>query len=366
VNPDCSILDGKSWAAGFRGRAARDRVPVTATLELTSRCNLRCRHCYLGSQTDQHARREEERTTEEVKASLREWADAGCLYLLITGGDPMIRPDFAEIYRTAAELGMLVSVFCDGILVTDEIADLFRELPPRKVEISIYGATAQTYEAVTRVPGSHRLAWAGIRRLLDAGVRLTLKTMVLTLNVHEFEAMAARAAELGCEFRSDATVFPCLSDGSTDPLSLRLGPEEIVRWDTQTAERCEKWLENIEKIRDLPESDRVYACGAGRTLFHCDPYGNLSPCLMTRNYRYSAEGRTFAEVWSRSLGAIQKKVRTKPADCQGGELRGACTGCPAVNYAETGDEEVASEHMRKTTRLRYEAIMAFKDKKELS
>ena len=85
---------------------------------------------------------------------------------------------------------------------------------------------------------------------------------------------------------------------------------------------------------------------------------------MTTKYRYPARGRSFEEVWSSDLGEIQKKRRTKPADCLGGALRGACTSCPAVNYVETGDEEVESDHMKKTTRLRYETVMAMKNKEK--
>lgn len=350
--------DDKSWAAGFRARTTQARLPVFGVLELTSRCNLRCQHCYLGSQTNQHLKKDLERDTESVLKSLDEWAEAGCLYLLITGGDPMMRTDFPEVYRHAAELGMLVTVFCDGILVTDRIIELFIEYPPHKVDISIYGATATTYETVTRIPGSHALAWKGIRRLHSNDIRLALKTMVLTLNQHELEAMADQAEELDCDFRFDSAVFPCLPDGSKEPLSLRVEPEVMVQYDAGTTERREMWAKSIEMTRQLPENDRLYNCGAGRTLFYCDPYGNLSPCLMTTNYSYSAEGRSFQDVWRDDVGKICERKWTKPAGSLTGALRGACSHCPAVNYVETGDEEVESDYMRNLARHRYEAVMA--------
>jgi MoaA/NifB/PqqE/SkfB family radical SAM enzyme len=189
-NADQPSID---WTLGFRTRAYADRIPISATLELTSRCNLRCRHCYLGNQEEQHSKRSQERDTAAVLASLDEWAAAGCLYLLITGGDPMMRKDFAQVYRHARELGMLVTVFCDGILVTPAIIELFKELPPRKVEVSIYGSTPETYETVTRVPGSHANAWRGIRRLHDNGIRIGLKTVLMSLM-----PCAIRPANLGC------------------------------------------------------------------------------------------------------------------------------------------------------------------------
>lgn len=352
-----SMKQDKDWLNRVRGKAWTTRVPLSATLELTSRCNLRCRHCYLGDQSEQHKKRSLERDTEAVKASLREWADAGALYLLITGGDPMMRKDFAEIYRFARELGMLVTVFCDGILVTDKIIALFREWPPRKVEISIYGATAETYETVTRVPGSHAAAWRGIERLLEGGITVALKTVMMSLNEHEMEAMASQAAERGLAFRYDAAIFPCLPDSSKEPLDLRTPPERVVAYDMADPKRREHWRQAIQKLEKFPVSDRLYSCGAGATGFYSDPYGRLSPCLMTTHYRYEQGTRSFKDLWDNELGDIRKKKRTRSDTCLTGPLRGACAHCPAMNFLENGDEEVESDYMRETALLRYQSAI---------
>lgn len=351
------VDDPTGWLTAFHHRAAANRIPVTAHLELTSRCNLRCQHCYLGNQTEQHKKRALERDTAAVKKSLDEWAEAGCFHLVITGGDPMMRKDFAEIYRHAAELGMFITVFCDGILVTDKIIELLKEYPPRSVEISIYGATAETYEMVTRVPGSHANAWRGIHRLLDIGVRLMLKTVLMTLNQHELEAMAAQAEEVGCRFRFDSAIFPCLPDNATEPLDLRVTPEKAVELDLAFPGRLEKWKMAIEKLESRPDNGNLYNCGAGATAFYADPYGNLSPCLMTTHYRYQDHGRHFSDVWQDDLIEIRQKKRARTGGCLQGKLRGACTHCPAFNFLETGDEEIDSPYMQKVAELRYAAVM---------
>lgn len=355
----CPAIDPvtREWTTEFRARAAQERRPISATLELTRRCNFRCAHCYLGDQAAQHRRRDRELSTEAIKSALGEWAEAGCLTLTITGGDPMIRPDFAGIYRHARELGLVVTVFCNGTLVTDEIVALFQEFPPRKVEISIYGATAETQDAVTGVPGSHAQAWAGIRRLHEGGIRIGLKTLLLTTNLHEFEAMEAQALELGVGFRHDAALFPCLTDGSTVPLTFRVSPEEAVRCDVATPERREMWREKIERTAARPEDDRLYACSAGLTAFHADPFGGLSPCLMAQRYQIPPRNRPFQEVWAGELAQIRQRKRSRPGGSFSGKWRGACAHCPAFNQLETGDEEQESDYMRKTTRLRHEAVM---------
>lgn len=354
----CDVAEAATmeWTEEFRRRAAQARRPISAALELTRRCNLRCAHCYLGDQAEQHLQGAQERGTAAVKDSLTDWAEAGCLYVLITGGDPMIRSDFADLYRHARELGMVVTVFCNGTLVTDRIVALFRELPPRKVEISLYGATAETHDAVTGVSGSHARAWKGIRRLQEGGIRVGLKTLLLKTNLHEFEAMERQAAEAGMGFRHDAALFPRLADGSREPLALRVPPGEAVRCDMATPERRRMWREKIEKTAAHPVDDRLYTCAAGQTFFHADPFGDLSPCLMASGYRCRAGDRPFQAMWQ-ELAGIRGRRRTRPGGSFSGELRGACAHCPAFNALETGDEEQESEYMTQTTRLRHQAAM---------
>jgi MoaA/NifB/PqqE/SkfB family radical SAM enzyme len=353
------IPDVTAWMAGFRQRVSSSRIPFTAHLELTSRCNLRCQHCYLGDQTGQHEKRLQERTADQVKADISEWVDAGCLHLILTGGDPMMRPDFTDIYQHACEQGLVVSVFCDGLLVRDDILDVFRTYPPRSVEVTVYGATPETYESVTRVPGSYDLAWQGIHRLLDQGIRVFLKTVLLSLNQHELFQMKQQAESLGCPFRYDAAVFPCLQDGSDAPLALRVSPQQVVELEMQDPMLMEGLRSSVQHFEKEPDAAYVYECGAGNTAFYADPYGALSPCLLTPHYKYTRNGRSFQEVWDEDLTTIRLKKTQKP-DCvltSGGGLRGACTHCPATNFLETGDEELDSPYMKELTQLRYAAIM---------
>jgi MoaA/NifB/PqqE/SkfB family radical SAM enzyme len=235
---------------------------------------------------------------------------------------------------------------------------LFRELPPRKVEISLYGSTAKTHDAVTGIPGSHTLAWEGLHRLQAAGIRVVLKTVLMKANLHEFEAMEAQAQDLGVGFRHDAAIFPCLEGGSRAPLAFRVPPEEVVRRDMATPERRRIWREKIEKTAARPESHRLYTCSAGQTFFHADPFGNLSPCLMAENYSQASGGRPFQEVWNGDLAEIRYRSRTRSGGSFSGDLRGACTHCPAFNQLETGDEEQESDYMKQTTMLRYAAAMS--------
>ncbi len=349
--------DGE-WMADFRRRTVRRRVPISGILEHTSRCNLKCVHCYLGPQEEQRKKRDLEMSTEQAKEVIDQIAASGCLYLVITGGDPMVRKDFPEIYRHAKEKGLMVTVFCDGVLVSDRIVRLFQDYPPYNVDVSVYGATAETYERVTRIKGSFPRFLRGIDRLLKGGIRFSLKTVLMTINKHELAAMRQAAERLGARFRVDSAIFPCLPSHDHEPLDLRVEPAEAVELELADPDQLRQWIEYADRRRDLPPTDQLYTCGAGVTNFYVDPQGYASPCLMTTNYRYSVAERGFESLWAKELVQLRSKKPRADYTCNSCEMKVACTGCPAFNYQENGHEDVKSDYVCETTRHRWQAIEA--------
>jgi radical SAM protein with 4Fe4S-binding SPASM domain len=346
-------LGEAEWMKRFQQRVVSRRVPISGMLELTSRCNLRCVHCYLGSQQEQWEKRSQELTTERWMSVIDEIAAAGCLYLSITGGDPMVRRDLPDIYRHARSRGLLVTVLCDGILVSERIIALFKDYPPVAVEVSLYGATRETYEAITRVPGSYTKCLKGIRRLVEAGIRVKLKTVLMTVNSHEVEAMRRMAADLDLPFRIDSAIFPCLPNNDHTPLNLRVSPEEAVCRELADPELADEWVRYLDRTAAAEPAEGLYRCGAGVTGFFIDPFGNASPCLMTRQYRRSLADRSFESLWAGELAQLQAKKPREGYACNGCEKQRACGGCPAFNLQETGAEDVVSQYVCETTQLRW-------------
>lgn len=356
VDTTASVSD---FIKQFGDRAEAQRLPLMGMLEITSRCNLRCVHCYLGPQEEQHKKRASEMSTAEVKAFIDQMADAGTLYLTITGGDPMMRPDFPEIFRHAKLRGLLVTVFCDGVLVTERIMDLFRELPPSLVEVSMYGATAETYEKITRIPGSFAKFLEGLGRLRAGGLRISLKSVLMTLNQHEMTLMEQMAQEWGIKFRYDSAIFPCLPNRSEAPLDLRVDPKKAVEIEMSNPKRLAAMADYFETRQNVPGAPELYQCGAGLTSFYVDPFGNVSPCLMTTKYRYSARGQEggFGARWRDDVSKIRTLKPTNPEHgCGSCGVRAVCTGCSAFHALETGREDVKSEYVCETTQHRVAAL----------
>lgn len=350
--PELSYSEfGRHLNARLEGR----RVPLMGSFELTFRCNLRCRHCYLDGQHDGVAG-QAELSYDEIRGIFDQVADAGCLWFLLTGGEPLARPDFAEIYTYAVRKGFLVSLFTNGTLLTPRIADLIAEYKPFKVEITLYGYTQATYERITGIPGSHRRCMQGIELLLERGIRLNLKTMLMTLNRHELEDMEAYAARLGADFRFDPLLNAGV-EGAHDPLAYRLSPEEIVQIEFARPQLMAVWHQMRERYSDhYPEPDALYNCGAGLTSFHIDPYGKLSLCLLARAPGYDLRAGTFGEGWDGPLRAERFRKRQAPSPCATCDLLPLCGQCPALAALEWSDAEQRVDFCCQLGHLRAQAL----------
>jgi radical SAM protein with 4Fe4S-binding SPASM domain len=335
--------DGKAYFKELFRRAEAARVPLSGSLELTRRCNLRCIHCYLGPQECVRSDLRSEMTTAQVLAIIDQIVAAGCLNLLITGGEPLLRPDFDTIYRHAKLAGLHVTVFTNGTLLTDRIIDLFRDLPPWIVEVSVYGATAATYEQITGIPGSYNRCLAGIRRLSEAGIRLCLKTMLMTKNSHELGAIEDLAQTYGAKFRFDPVLNTCL-DGGREPLRLRVDAAQVVRLEFANPERAQKWVDVHTRYPNLAPSDRLYPCGAAETGFHVDAFGNLQPCVMLPEVSRSLLSGAFAEAWA-SLAYLRQVKVDSASGCALCPRRLYCGYCPGLLALENGNAQIPSRYL---------------------
>ena len=293
--------------------------------------------------------------TARILSLIDEITEAGCMNLLITGGEPLLREDFPEIYRHAKENGLLVALFTNGTIITEKIVELLCELPPVEVEMSIYGATAEVYESITRVPGSYEKCLRGIRSLLEQGIRVNLKTILMTLNRHEFFAMENMAKEFGVRFRFDAAISPCI-DGDSAPLGLRVPPEEAVEKEMSDQGKVQSLKKFFERFKDRTLGPDLYGCSSGLTAFHIDPFGFLFPCMMALDMGYDTSGVGFKTVWDNIMPRIRDKKAGADFACRGCVKINVCGYCPGFFRLENGLEDVRSEYLCQMGSLRFQYI----------
>lgn len=347
-----SYLD---FSASLNARVLAQRIPVNVTIEVTRRCPLECVHCYNNlPMSDDGARHGELTLAEHVKL-LDELAAEGCLWILYTGGEVFARPDFLDIYRAARERGMIVTIFTNANLVTEKVADALAAMPPFSVEVTLYGATRETYERLTGIPGSYDRCLRGIRLMKERGLSVSLKTVVITVNRHELGAMKALAAELGLPFKFDAMMSPRI-DCSQSPLAVRLSPEEVVGLDVEDPERMAEWERFSTCFLGVPkeaESDEaLYHCGGGVNSCAFDPRGKMSICVLSHDHEYDWRSGSVGEGWRGFLRAVRDTKRSRPGKCRRCALQGVCGMCPANGALESGDPEAPVDFLCETAHLR--------------
>ena len=349
-----------AFSAELHQRQGGQRMPLQVAIEITRRCPLECLHCYNNLPMGDTEARRRELTKEEHFRVLDELADLGCFWILYTGGEIFARKDFLEIYTYAKKKGFLITLFTNGTIINEEIADYLVEWRPFAIEITLYGRTRETYEALTAVPGSFDRCLRGIRLLKERGLPLKLKTVATSINKHEVLAMQEFAEdELGVEFKVDGQINPRL-DCSNSPLAVRLAPEEAVALDLSSPKRVEEYrklaIKGIENPPTLTQVDTTYSCGGGMNSFAINPYGEIGICVISQQETFSIREHGVKAVWEQSLLDLRNRKRKTMTKCVECRIQSLCGMCPANGELENGDREHPVSFLCHVAHLRATAL----------
>jgi uncharacterized Fe-S cluster-containing radical SAM superfamily protein len=292
-----------AWNLEISGRAVNDAVVVRtqspydygrASYELNLGCNYDCEHCYLGLKTFSGL------SWPERERLLHIMREAGVLWLQLTGGEPLIDKLFAEVYELAYELGMMISISSNGSRLSNtKILDLLTRRRPYRLTLSVYGATVESYDGLTRRRGSFAAFTKGLAAAHEAGLPINLNLIVARRNAHEIDQMISLAESYGLGHHVFSNIAPTIYGG----------PESLP-------------AQSVEHVR---KRKPFTGCNAGHTFFHVDPHGLASICKVGRDpqIRLMEEG---VEGLSR-LGAIADSLLLRQGGCTGCALSGTCGTC---------------------------------------
>ena len=345
------------FSLAVHGQVLSHRVPISGTIEITRRCPLVCAHCYNNLPMNDRQARRAELTREEHCRILDEITDAGCLWLLYSGGEVFARRDFLDIYTYAKKKGLLITLFTNGTMITPKVADYLAEYRPFAIEITLYGRTRETYERLTGIPGSFEKCMRGIVLLKERGLPLKLKTVAVSINKHEIWDMQRFAEqELGLEFKFDAMMSPRI-DCSQSPLAVRLKPWEIVSLDLQDPRRVKEWKELARQFAGPAENrDQVYSCGGGVNSFAIDPEGKMSICVLSHFDSYDLRNGSFQDGWRDFLLKVRSKKTTMMTKCARCRIQSMCGMCPANGELENGHAEKPVDFLCHVAHLRAKTL----------
>jgi radical SAM protein with 4Fe4S-binding SPASM domain len=329
----------------------KGNLPLLASLdiELTERCNNNCIHCYINLPVaDLHAQKKE-LSTGYIHEILQEAVSLGCLTVRFTGGEPLLREDFEDLYIFARKLGLRVTICTNATLITPTLAKVFANTPPlMPIEITLYGMTKNSYEAITRVPGSFEAAWSGTNLLLEYQVPFVATGVFLPSNREEIEWFESWAFTipwmdttpsytllLNLRARRDSVEKNVLIKG------LRPSPEDVV---TFLSRKQEKYLKEMKEFCSKfirPQGNDLFSCGAGIRGGCINAYGHLQPCILLRHPDtiYDLKKGSFKDALTKFFPKIRQMKAGNPdylTRCAHCFLKGFCEQCPAWSWMEHG------------------------------
>jgi len=356
------------WEKMSAGRAV-----FSFDFEATARCNLDCRHCYISVPAGDKAAKKRELSVDEVGRIGAEAAARGAVWCLITGGEPLLRKDFFDLYQALLSKGLLLSLFTNATLVTDEHIRFFKKFPPRDIEVTVYGVTRETYERVTRTPGSFAAFERGLDRLLRSGVTIRLKAMALRSNKHEIAAIGdfcrARTKDY---YRFDPQLhlrFDRDEARNTMIRAERLSAREVARLERIDPERFGALRAACGDIFPVetppgagaPACRHIFRCSVGQRSFVVGPEGRLRPCLSLHHpdFLYDLRKGSLAEAWARFLPEVLSRESDRPEyleKCGKCPVVNLCLWCPAHAYLETGELDLPVEGFCRVAEARAESL----------
>ena len=350
-------------------RMKERRAPISFDLEVTARCNNNCRHCYINLPAGDSEAKAGELSLAEIERIAREAVSMGTMWCLVTGGEPLLREDFLELYLMLKRMGLLVSVFTNACLVTQEHVELFRKYPPRDIEVTVYGATEATYEKVTRRAGSFKAFERGLDRLLSGDVKVRLKAMALRSNVHELDEIAGFCRVRTRDYYRFDPLLHLRFDG--DPVrnaeikAERLSPEEIVAVERADTERFGALQKGCNELI-LPEQehagcDHLFHCGAGIGSFSVSYDGKFRLCssLWHPDTVYDLRRGTLHDAWNRHVPRV-RDLRSNRKEflerCRVCPIINLCLWCPAHAHLETGEMDTVIDYFCQVAHARAAAL----------
>ena len=329
-------------------KASIARIPLTGAFELTPVCNMSCKMCYVRMTRQQQEAIAPLHSAEEWLALADEAKKHGLLYLLLTGGEPFLHPQFKEILSGLHQMGFVISINSNGTMIDEATVRWLKECPPSRINITLYGASDETYRCLCGNPKGFTQVTHAIDLLLEAGIAVKINCSITPHNSHDFDAIIAYALDKKLPVQASSYMFPPLR---RDPAMVghndRLSPVDAAYYSA----KIEASMAGEETFLARPdaeippisgdldevcgESGDIMRCRAGRCSFWVTWEGKLMPCgMLPVQEEKSVFDTDFIRCWHEAVTTVDN-IRL-PAQCAACELKDTCRSCAAMVITESG------------------------------
>jgi len=302
----------------------------SATIELTKKCNFSCIHCYNSFNQNMP-----DLSLAELKKIIDTLIEKQCLYIVLTGGEPLLYKNFKEFWIYAYEKGLLITLFTNAALINESIIKLFKKYPPYDIEISMYGYSDATYYALTGVKNQFNKIENNILMLKENSINFSVKSVAIKQNIKEIKDIYNFTKELGVLFKYDLNISPGINGKKTSHLFAP--SKDIIDLFKNVPEskdaKC-TLLKNLEESRaNFKKNTRLYTCGAGKASVYFNSKGEIHPCTICRSPEINSKDNSLDQILTHALPKLLEK-KTYDKDilaCLNCEDSYFCDFCAAID-----------------------------------
>ena len=339
-------------------QAKRTRTPANGSIELLPLCNMNCDMCYVRLSREEMERQGRLRTADEWLEIGSQMQEAGVLFLLLTGGEPFLYPEFRKLYMGLRKMGMILTINTNGTLIDEDLAAFLGANKPRRVNITLYGTDEKAYAELCHYPGGFEKTMNGIRLLRKYGVDVKIGGSLVKANRGDLDRLLDLGDELGVPVRADTYMMPAVRERSQPyDLQARLNPEDAARARIHALKRemgpelFAKYAEVSARRADQPEHAEEkpgrMACMAGQCSFTINWQGEMRPCVILSRPAASVFDEGFRAAWEHIVEETGK-IRLS-AKCSACSMRHLCRTCAASALLEGGSYDSVPEYMCRYT-----------------
>lgn len=338
--------------------AQANHIPINGSMELLPLCNMNCDMCYVRLSRSEMEAQGRLRTAEEWLPLGREMQKAGVLFLLLTGGEPLLYPNFKEVYLGLKKMGMILTINTNGTLLNEEWADFFAANKPRRINITLYGDGEDTYRELCHYPSGYEKAVRAIELLTARNVDVKINGSMVRLNQGTEAHLGEIAERTGAALNIDTYMYPAERERTLAfNKQARLSPEESAAAKMRFL-RCTRTPEQFRALKANlaaraacpPDADGTCngtQCQAGKSSFAINWQGNMQPCVMMNCFSVPVFEVGFQAAWEQvSEYVASLRLSTTCASCT---LRDVCDTCAACALLETGSFDGVPEYMCRYT-----------------
>ena len=339
-----SSLDG--FSKNLESKAFQECIPLKGTFELTARCNMDCKMCYVHLSQEEIQKIGRELTNEEWLRIAKEAKEAGTLYLILTGGEVFVRPGFRELYEALSDMGFLIQIYSNGYAVDEEVISWLKQRPPMALRFTLYGASNETYKAVCGVKDGYDRVVHAIDLVKDAGIPFYTVGTIIKENVNDLEKIYRLAGEKKFFFRHSIGIVPAVRGAKQDVVSHRIMLEDLSKEELHGSEKVQRLYPKMNHILDC--------CGNYRTSYWISWNGEMLLCAFMDEPKVSLLKTDFILAW-KQLNKKLDEILT-PKECLMCKYEGFCQRCPGILAAECGKTNEITDEFCQRARMLYEYL----------